>query len=118
MLTSDILCTRMSHTQKFLHLFVFVCLSLLPADQATYILEEVKPPPAKFIMNDEILDAFAGPEGIWQIMREEHASREGEAVDDWPGGELLEVVSFVDKVLKCRATGDKIVVRNCSFGWL
>lgn len=104
----------MSHKPQLHRALVSVCFF---ADQATYLIEEVKPPPVKFIMNDEILDAFAGPEGIWHIMKEEHVSRGGEAIDDEPGGDLMEVVQFVDKVLKCRANGDKILVSGAFLNW-
>ncbi|KAL8434756.1 hypothetical protein ACSSS7_002893 [Eimeria intestinalis] len=90
----------------FLHLFATWAFTL---DQATYLLEGVKPPPAHFILNDEIVDVFAGPEGMWQIMREEHATRGGEAADELSEGVPLAAMSFVDKILKSKGNTEKIV---------
>ncbi|KAL8449328.1 hypothetical protein Emed_003209 [Eimeria media] len=90
----------------FLHLFATWAFTL---DQATYLLEGVKPPPAHFILNDEILDVFAGPEGMWQIMREEHATRGGEAADELSEGLPLAAMSLVEKILKSKGNTDKIV---------
>lgn len=97
--------------------FALVNVFLL-ADQATYLLEGVKPPPAHFILNDEIVDVFAGPEGIWQLMREEHAIRGGEAADDLAEGVPLAAVSFVDKILKSKGSTEKILVSGSSFGYM
>ncbi|KAL8454422.1 hypothetical protein Emag_001449 [Eimeria magna] len=90
----------------FLHLFATWAFTL---DQATYLLEGVKPPPAHFILNDEILDVFAGPEGMWHIMREEHATRGGEAADDLSEGLPLAAMSLVEKILKSKGKTEKIV---------
>ncbi|CDI74185.1 IQ calmodulin-binding motif domain-containing protein, putative [Eimeria praecox] len=77
-------------------------------DQATYLLEDVKPPPANFTLNDEILEVFTGPEGVWQILKHEHTTRGGEAADDLSDGVPLAAVSFVDRILKSKGGTDKI----------
>ncbi|CDJ37341.1 IQ calmodulin-binding motif domain-containing protein, putative [Eimeria tenella] len=89
----------------FLHLFASWAFTL---DQATYLLEDVEPPPANFHMNDEILDVFTGPDGIWHILKHEHTTRGGEAADDLSDGVPLAAVSFVDKILKSKSCTNKI----------
>ncbi|KAL8428545.1 hypothetical protein Efla_003316 [Eimeria flavescens] len=91
----------------FLHLFATWAFTL---DQATYLLEGVKPPPAHFTLNDDIVKVFAGPEGVWQVMREEHATRGGEAADDLSEGVPLAAISFVQKILKSMEDTNKILV--------
>ena len=85
-------------------------------DQATYLLEDVKPPPANFTLNDEILEVFTGPEGVWQILKHEHTTRGGEAADDLSDGVPLAAVSFVDRILRSKCSTDKIRVRPWPLG--
>lgn len=76
----------------------------------------MEPPPANFHMNDEILDVFTGPDGIWHILKHEHTTRGGEAADDLSDGVPLAAVSFVDKILKSKSFTEKIRV-SCEY-WL
>ncbi|CDJ49736.1 IQ calmodulin-binding motif domain-containing protein, putative [Eimeria brunetti] len=88
-----------------LHIFATWAFTL---DQATYLLEDVKPPPASFTRNDEILEVFTGPEGVWQILKHEHTTRGGEAADDLSDGVPLGAISFVDRILRSKSRTDKI----------
>lgn len=85
-------------------------------DQATYLLEDVKPPPANFTLNDEILEVFTGPEGVWQVLKHEHTTRGGEAADDLSGGVPLAAISFVNRILRSKGKTDKIRVRPLALG--
>ncbi|XP_026192209.1 uncharacterized protein LOC34619768 [Cyclospora cayetanensis] len=91
--------------EYFLYLFSTSAFTL---DQATYLLEDVKPPPTTFILNDKVLDVFAGPEGIWQILREEQASWGGEAANELSQNVPLAALAFVDRILRIKSDSDKI----------